>query len=52
MTCLKENVTNITFKDMLRWFGHVERMSDERNVQNIYNVTKQTPIGTDLYGYI
>ena len=37
MTGTSENVTVRIKKNMLRWFGHVERMSDERMAKNIYD---------------
>ena len=34
---LKESVIIKMHKGMLRWFGHVERMEDERLTKKIYN---------------
>ena len=37
MAGLKESVIIKMHKGMLRWFGHVERMEDERLTKKIYN---------------
>ena len=34
---LKENVVTMVEKSMLRWFGHVERMSERRLTKRIYD---------------
>ena len=37
MTGTSEDVTVRMKKNVLSWFGHVERMSDERIAQKIYD---------------
>ena len=37
MTGTSENVTVRMKKNVLSWFGHMERMSDERMAKNIYD---------------
>ena len=40
MAGLKESVIIKMHKGMLRWFGHVERMEDERLTKKIYNAKR------------